>query len=251
MTERAVLLDVEGALARITLNRPGKLNAMNLAWCHDLEAAVAAVAAEPNVRVVLVRGAGRSFCSGLDRDMFTRESMPPDFFESHERAFHALELMDKFVIAALNGYVLGGGLQFAIACDLRICSTECRLGVPAVQDGLIPGMATFRLPRLIGLGHARRLIFSGEIIGPDEALRLGLVDHLVPAERFDEGVADLVARYLAAPHTALIASKRLTARSLDAPLSVVYEEALPWLQRCLTSPEAGSARESWGRRRSE
>ena len=149
MPEGTVLLDVEGPLARITLNRPGKLNALNLALVHDLEAAVEAVANEPEVRVVLVQGAGRSFCSGLDRDMMEREGMPPDFFESHERAFRNLELMDKLVIAALHGHILGGGLQLALACDLRICSTDARLGLPAVPDGLIPGMATYRLPRLI------------------------------------------------------------------------------------------------------
>jgi enoyl-CoA hydratase/carnithine racemase len=249
MTERAVLLDIDGPLARITLNRPERLNAINLAWCHDLEAAVQAVAGERDVRVVVIQGAGRSFCSGLDRDMMEQEGMPPDFFESHERAFRGLELMDKLVLAALHGHVLGGGLQLAVACDLRICSTDARLGLPAVQDGLIPGMATYRLPRLIGLGPARRLIFSGQIIEPDEAFRLGLVDHLVPAERFADGVEALVAGYVAAPHTATIASKRLTARALEAPLETVYQEALPLLAECLASPEAAAAREAWRERR--
>ena len=111
--------------------------------------------------------------------------------------------------------------------------------------------ALYPLPRLIGLCPARWLIFSGEIIGPEEALRLGLVDYLVPTERFADGVAELLAGYLRAPHTALIASKRLTARPLEAPLETVYEEALPLLAECLASPEAAAARKAWQRRRIE
>ena len=122
MGERAVVLQVDGPLARITLNRPEKLNAINLAWCRDLEAAVNAVADARDVRVTLVRGAGRSFCAGLDRDMLAREGIPPDFFEGHERAFRGLELMDKITVAALHGHCLGGGLQLALACDIRISS---------------------------------------------------------------------------------------------------------------------------------
>jgi enoyl-CoA hydratase len=245
MTHPTVLHYVDGPVARITLNRPQKLNAMDLAHCHDLEAAVQAVAAEPDVRVVLVSGAGRSFCSGIDRDMLATQGMPPDFFASHERAYRGLEQMDKLVIAALHGYVLGGGLQLALACDVRIASSDARLGLPATQDGLIPGMAVFRLPRLIGLGHARRLIFSGEVIAPDEALRLGLVDHLLPTERFADDVAELVARYAAAPHTAMVAAKRLTARAMGAPQDVVYAELLPMLDACLASPDVAAVGAAW------
>ena len=160
------------------------------------------------MRVVLLRGAGRSFGTGIDRDMLATEGMPADFFESHERAYRGLELLDKLVIGVLHGHVLGAGLLAALACDLRICSTDAVLGLLATSYGLFPAMGTFRLPRLIGLGHARRLIFSAQTIGPDEALRLGLVDHLVPAERFDAGVEDLVARYTAASPIAMAAAKR-------------------------------------------
>jgi enoyl-CoA hydratase/carnithine racemase len=245
----AVTLKIDGPLAWITLNRSEKLNTIDLALCRDLEAAVHKVAAEDDVRVVLVRGAGRTFCAGIDRDMLAREGMPPDFFESHERAFCELELMDKITVAVLHGYCLGGGLQLAISCDIRVASTDCQMGLPAVADGLIPGMATFRLPRLIGAGPARRLILSGETLGPAEALRLGLVDHVVPSEDFDAGVAAVLEIYLAAPRTAAAASKRLMARAFDAPLETVYEEALPLLRDCLASPELAAASERWRRRR--
>lgn len=251
MPQGAVLVECDGGLARITLNRPEVLNAMNLAWVQGLEAAVNTVAAEPDVRVVLVRGAGRAFCAGLDLDMLGRDGMPPGFYEGQERAFCGLEAMDKITVAALHGYCLGGGLQLAIACDIRICSTECGLGLPAVLEGLLPGMAPFRLPRLIGLGPARRLMLSGEAIGPDEALRLGLIDHLVPTAGFETGVAEVLERYLRVPRSAAVASKRLLRRAFEAPWATVYQESQALLAECLASRDVQAAGEAWRQRRAE
>jgi enoyl-CoA hydratase/carnithine racemase len=249
MNQSAVLLEINGALARITLNRPEVLNAMNLAWIEDLEAAVNTVAAEPEVRVVLIGGAGRAFCAGLDLDMLEQEGMPAGFYEGQERAFHRLELMDKITVAALHSYCLGGGLQLAIACDIRICSADCQLGLPAILEGLVPGMAPFRLPRLIGLGPARRLILTGEVISAEEALRLGLVDHVVPAERFEAGLAQVLELYLKAPRTASFASKRLLQRSFEGSFETAYYESQSLLRECLASPEVAAAKEAWRQRR--
>lgn len=244
ITDGPVLLDVDGPVATITFNRPEKLNAADLAQCHALEAAVAAAGAEPAVQLVLVRGAGRAFGSGIDRDMLAA-GMPPDFLPAHERAYAAMEDMDKLVVAAVHGHCLGAGLLVALACDLRICSTDAVLGLTAVRFGLFPSMATFRLPRLIGLGPARRLIFSGETVTPEEAYRLGLVDHLVPAERFADGVDDLVARYAALSPACVVAIKRLTARAFDAPRDTVLAETAPLLQRCLTDPHVAEGTAAW------
>src|SRR5687767_8686895 len=146
MNEAVILVQSEGPLATITLNRPEVLNAENLAWVQGLGTAVAAVAGEPEVRVVVIRGAGRAFSAGMDLDMLGSEGMPPGFYEGQERAFRALETLDKIVIAVLHGYCLGGGLQLAIACDIRIASSACQLGLPAAREGVFPGMAVFRLP---------------------------------------------------------------------------------------------------------
>jgi len=251
MNQEPILLEYDGPLAQITLNRPEVLNAMNLAWVQGFEEAVSRVADEADVRLVLVRGAGRAFCAGLDLDMLAREGMPPGFYEGQERAFRQLELMDKITVAILHGYCLGGGLQLAIACDLRICSTDARLGLPAIREGLFPGMAPFRLPRLIGLGPARRLILSGELIGPEEALHLGLVDHLISAHRFDAELGQILEGYLKAPYTAAISSKRLMRRGFEAPFDVVYQESLPLLANCLASPEVKAAGEAWRQRRAD
>ncbi|MBI3084670.1 MAG: enoyl-CoA hydratase/isomerase family protein [candidate division NC10 bacterium] len=248
MNQGAVLVEYDGPLARITLNRPEKLNAINLAWVQELDAAVSALAARPGVRVVVVRGAGRAFCAGLDLDMLAREGMPSGLYELQERAFHGLEVMGKITVAILHGYCLGGGLQLAIACDIRVCSTECRIDLPAINEGLVPGMAPFRLPRLIGLGPARRLILSGEVVGPGDALRLGLIDHLVPANTFEVDVTEILERYLAAPATAAVASKQLMRQAFHVPFERVYQASERLLADCLASPEVEAAKKAWRER---
>jgi enoyl-CoA hydratase/carnithine racemase len=249
VSQSAVLLEYDGPLAQITLNRPAVLNAMNMEWVAALDAAVRAVAGAPDVRVVVVRGAGRAFCAGLDLDMYAREGMPPGFYEQQEHAFRELELMDKITIAAIHGHCLGGGVQLAIACDIRVCAADGRIGLPAIHEGLFPGMAPLRLLQLIGPGPARRLILSGAVIEPDEALRLGLIDHLVPADHFDAGVADVVRHYLAAPATAAMATKRMIRRALDASFDAIYAESRQLLAECLASPEAAAAQAAWRQRR--
>jgi enoyl-CoA hydratase/carnithine racemase len=244
ITDGPVLLDVGGPVATITFNRPEKLNAADLAQSYALEAAVAAVGAEEGVRVVLLRGAGRAFGSGIDRDMLA-DGMPPDFVPSLERSYAALEDMDKLVVAALHGHCLGAGLLAGLACDLRFCSTDAVLGLTAVRFGLFPALATLRLPRLIGLGPARRMIFSGQTVDASEAYRLGLVDHLVPAERFADGVDELVAHYAALSPACAIAIKRLTARAFDAPRDTLLADALPMLAGCLGAPDVVTGNAAW------
>lgn len=251
MGHGTVLLDVEGPLARITLNRPEVLNAANLAFMEDFEAVLDAVEAEPDVRVVLVRGDGRAFSAGLDLDMQGGSAAPKllEFFERQERSRGRLEALDAISIAAVHGYCLGGGLQLAISCDIRVCSTDCKLGLPAVLEGIIPGLAPVRLPRLIGLGPARRLVLSGELVGAEEALRLGMVDYVVPAERFEAETAAVIETYLKVPPTAARASKRLMRRAFEQPLATLESEMLPLIEACLDSPEAAEAARAWRDRR--
>jgi enoyl-CoA hydratase len=249
MPSVAVHTEIAGPVATITLNRPEVLNAMNLAWTEGLLAAAQAAGTDPDVHVVVIQGAGRAFCAGLDLDMLAREGMPAGFFENQERAFHLIEEMDKITIAALHGYCIGGGLQLAITCDLRVCRSDCRLGLPAVNEGLVPGLAPYRLPRLIGLGPARRLVLSGELISPDEAFRLGLVDYVVPTEEFDDQVTRFIDQFVKAPRAASIASKRLMRLAFNVSFDEAYAAAFPLLEECLASPEVAAAKEAWRRRR--
>jgi enoyl-CoA hydratase/carnithine racemase len=247
MTE--VVVEVSGRCARIGLNRPQKLNALDLALVIALEDAAQRIAADPAVDVAVVHGRGRSFCAGLDLDVFAAEGMSLEFYRRQERGFRLLETMEKTVIAAIHGHCLGGGVQLAAACDVRVASTDAVIGLPAIDEGLFPGMAPYRLPRLIGKGRAASLILTGRRVAAEEAYSIGLVDHVLDANRFEEQFAALVDTYARAPRTAAAASKRLLARSYEAAFDDVLAESEVLLETCLASAEVKRAREAWTRRR--
>lgn len=242
MTTSSVLIDFRGPLGVITLNRPERLNAMNMAWIEGLNTAVDLVARTPATRVVVVRGAGRSFCAGLDLDMFADSGMPDGFYEGQERAFRALEQLDAITIAAIHGHCLGGGVQLAVACDVRVCSSDAQLGLTAIRKGLFPGLAPCRLPRLIGAGSAARLILSGETLDAAEAFRLHLVDYLVDASSFDVDLDRIIQTYLGSAPAAVIAAKQLMARSFDTTWQEAYDRSVSLLNECLASPEVARTR---------
>jgi enoyl-CoA hydratase/carnithine racemase len=244
-----VVVEVSERRADIVLNRPHKLNALDLALVTALEEAAQQVADDPRIDVVVVRGEGRSFCAGLDLDLFAAEGMSLDFYRRQERGFRLLETMEKTVIAAIHGHCLGGGVQLAIACDIRVAGADAVLGLPAVDEGLFPGMAPYRLPRLIGRGRAASLILTGRTITPAEALGMGLVDHVVDANRFDEQLAAVVEMYARTPRSAAAASKRLLARSYEAPFDEVRAESEALLEGCLKSEDVKRARAARTRRR--
>ena len=244
-----VVVEVSARCARIGLNRPQKLNALDLALVIALEDAAQRVAADPAVDVAVVHGRGRSFCAGLDLDVFAAEGMSLEFYRRQERGFRLLETMEKTVIAAIHGHCLGGGVQLAAACDVRVASTDAVIGLPAIDEGLFPGMAPYRLPRLIGKGRAASLILTGRRVAAEEAYSIGLVDHVLDANRFEEQFAALVDTYARAPRTAAAASKRLLARSYEASFDDVLAESEVLLETCLASEEVKRAREAWTRRR--
>jgi len=248
VAEPVVVVRRDGEVAEIVLTRPDKLNAMNMAWVQDMDRAVAAVVDDPP-EIVVVRGEGRAFCAGLDLDMLDAEGMPPRFYPLQERAFRALEALDRIVIAQIHGYCLGGGLQLALACDIRILSEDAVLGLPAALEGLPPGMAPWRLPRFIGLGRAMRLAISGDRVDAGEALALGLADHVVPSDRFAEQAAAVVERYRAVPQAAARATKELARSAFDVGFDATYARSRELVERCLAEPDAAGTRAAWARRR--
>ena len=242
MCSDVVHLDVVDSVAWITLDRPERLNAMDMAWIAGLNAAVDAVARAADVRVVVVRGAGRSFCAGLDLDMLAAEGMPAGFYEGQERAFRALELMDAVTIAAIHGHCLGGGVQLAVACDLRVCSTDAQLGLTAIRKGLFPGMSPHRLPKIVGLGTAARLILGGETLDASEALRLHLADYVLPAETFEQDVQRIVDMFLASAPASGAERETLMRQAYTASWEDAYAQSLPLLEECLATPEVARTR---------
>src|SRR5436309_2635270 len=179
-------LEISGARAEILLNRPEVLNAANNQWMEDLHAILDEVENAAGLRVVIVSGRGRAFSTGIDLKALSAGEIQIGWFRQWEEAMRRIEMLQPVTIARVQGYALGGGLQVALACDLRVVSEDAQFGLPAVLEALIPGTGTYRLPRFIGLGRARRMIITGETVGALEALEIGLVDWVVPAEELVE-----------------------------------------------------------------
>jgi enoyl-CoA hydratase len=183
---RNLLVDVQDRIATITLNRPDKLNALNRETIEELGDAVRVTREDSAVGGVIITGSGaKAFVAGAD--IAELAEMGPvdgiDVSRLGQRVFREIELSRKPVIAAVNGFALGGGCELAMACHLRIASETARFGLPEVKLGIIPGYGgTLRLPRLVGKGRALELMLTGEMIGAEEALRIGLVNRVVGAD---------------------------------------------------------------------
>ncbi|HUF92180.1 MAG TPA: enoyl-CoA hydratase/isomerase family protein [Candidatus Limnocylindria bacterium] len=234
---RAIHLEVAGAVARITLQRPEVLNAGNAEWVADLNTVVARLADAPGVRVAVITGAGRAFSTGVDLKALSSGRFGLSDFVAWEDAMTAMERMDILFIAAINGHCLGGGLQLALVCDYRLASADALLGLPAVKECLIPSMALYRLPRLIGMARARELILLGAPITAGEAERYGLVHRVTPAADFSTAVEEAVATLAALPPASVRASKRLLGRAFDLGFDDFRALMQKEFEACLASDE--------------
>ncbi len=209
MELESMTYQTDGHVARLTLNRPHVLNAFNFQGVLELKQAAQDIHADPNLRVVLIQGAGRAFCTGIDLKELSSGGTPPEYFRHWEEALRIFESAEKLILCAMHGYALGGGLQLPLACDIRIATDDCLLGLPAAPEAFIPGMGTYRLPRYVGLGRAKWMVLSGQNIDGRRAQEFGLVDHLVKAESFQQEVDELVTHYLELSSAGALQSKVL------------------------------------------
>ena len=181
-----VKLEVSDAIATVTIDRPKALNALNTETLQELNTCFREIRSRRDIRVVIVTGGGeKSFVAGADIAEMYRSSASEGraLAKLGDETFRLLEEMPQATIAAVNGYALGGGCELAMACDIRIASEKARFGQPEVGLGVIPGFGgTQRLARLVGRGRAKELIFTCAVIDAQEACRIGLVNHVVPAE---------------------------------------------------------------------
>ncbi len=186
MTEPLILEDRQDRVVVLTLNRPEVMNSFNFPMLLALKERVEAVHFDPEVRVVIIMGAGqKAFCAGADLKERASMSEPQvrEFIFTIRNLFTFIEYMNKPVIAAVNGIALGGGTELALACDIRLASTAATLGLTETRLAIIPGAGgTQRLPRLIGRGKAKELIFTGRKVDAQEALQIGLVNKICPPE---------------------------------------------------------------------
>lgn len=183
-----VLIEKRGRVAIVTVNRPDKLNALNIATRRDILAAFDELERDDEVRVVVITGAGeKAFIAGADISEFAgMTAISQRSVMKGRRAFDAVEDFPKPVIAMINGFALGGGCELALACDIRVASSKARLGQPEIKLGIIPGGGgTQRLTRLIGEGKAMELMLTGDMLSAEEAHRWGLVNHVFEPEELE------------------------------------------------------------------
>lgn len=213
-------------IAVVVINRPDKLNALNGATVGELDAAFRTLAEDEDVRGVVVTGAGeKAFVAGADIAELAK--MGPlsgvEVSRQGQDVFRFIETMRKPVIAAVNGFALGGGLELALACHIRLASENARFGLPEVKLGIIPGYGgTVRLPRLVGRGRALEMILTGEMIGAEEAHRIGLVNRVVPQGELLEA-AESMLRTIAANGPIAVA---MALESVDRGMNTTLEDGL-------------------------
>lgn len=255
MSYETILLERRDGIAYLTLNRPGRANSINAQLARDVVAAMDEVEADSQCRVVIVTGAGRHFCGGADLRDATRRPAAPEAAPAPQREaapaaparrnlFSALELSRVPAIAAINGAAMGGGCEIALACDLRVIAVTAAIGLPEIRFGALPaGGGTQRLPRLVGAGIAKELIFTGLPQTATEALRIGLVNRVVPATELMRTCEELARVLMERAGYALKTAKALIDRGLDLDLEEGLELERRMIAEMATPEERRRAQE--------
>jgi enoyl-CoA hydratase len=232
---------MDGAVATITLSRPGKRNSMSQKMFAELAVTVGQVAGENDVRVLIIRGDKGTFCAG--DDLSELGAMEPSevrsFLAGVQDTCTRIESLEIPVLAAVEGFALGGGLELALSCDLILVSEDAQLGLPEVNLGIIPGLGgTIRLPKRTGLGRAREMIYSGRIATAKEALGMGLADAVFSNDRFKEEVHKVAALLASKSPTALALAKSTLNRGMDASLEAGLALEREAFAYCFSLPDA-------------
>lgn len=236
MMTSTVLVSVERSVCTLTLNRPERLNALNATMLEELQGALDSANKDPNIGAILLTGAGTSFCSGDDLKEFDEQSADSEharrFVESIQEITRQIVLGDKFVVGAIHGWAVGGGLEWAINCDLAVFADNARCFFPELKWGMFPtGGVTSLLPRMIGLTRAKELMLLGETFDASAALEMGLAWKVAPEPEFYE-IARGAAREIAAlPRSSVLDLKR-----------VLNQVNIPDLERALSLESEATVR---------
>nr|MDO8076837.1 enoyl-CoA hydratase/isomerase family protein [Candidatus Freyarchaeota archaeon] len=232
MDLETIRIEKEDGIGKIILNRPDKRNAINPEMFRDIGEAARIVSDDNEIKVVILTGAGRGFSAGIDfTAMGSLGGASSQVLRSELRKsqvnYGLLESMEKPVIAAIHGFAIGAGLELALCCDIRIAAEDARIGLPEVCFGLVPDLGgAQRLPRIIGLGRAKELIFTGRIIDAKEAERIGLVNRVVPADRvMDEAIA-LAKELMDNGLIAIGLAKKIVHKAMEVDMDSVMEYSI-------------------------
>ena len=235
-----VLIEKRGRIAIVTVNRPDKLNALNIATRNDILEAFEQLAGDDEIRVVIITGAGeKAFIAGADINEFAgMTAIKQRAVMKGRRAFDSVEDFPKPVIAMINGFALGGGCELALSCDIRIASTKAKLGQPEIKLGIIPGGGgTQRLTRLIGEGKAMELILTGDMISAEEAERLGLVNYVVAPEELEAKTLELANKIAEMSPVALAMAKASVKNAARTTLREGLDAEVDLFALCFSSED--------------
>jgi enoyl-CoA hydratase/carnithine racemase len=230
-----ILTHREGPIATIAINRPEALNTLTHELILNLTAEIQKWSSESATRIIVLTGSGgRAFVGGVDvRAMM---DLDPDgaekFISDLHRCFLAIRQSEKIVIASINGFALGGGLEMVASCDLRIASDRARFGMPEVKVGIPSVIEAAYLPRLIGLGRAAGLIYTGEIIDAHEAERIGLINKVVSHEKLKEATRQMAGKILLNGPAAMVLQKKLIGQWMELSLSLSIEAGIRAFREC-------------------
>jgi len=231
-----------GAVRHVVLNRPEKRNALNEELVTAVGEALRAAADDPDVHCVVLRGEGAMFSSGMDLGSLAALAASPEDLRPFRRAclaaWNLAEDMVKPTICQIHGACLGGAMELALACDLRVIAADALVGMPETRIGLIPDVGgSSRLPQVVGLGRAKELVMTGKLIGGEEAERIGLVNRVAPAAELDAATGALVAELLACAPVAVGLAKRVMDASARPALAATLELEVTIQERCAATAD--------------
>lgn len=247
-----LILDKESGVGVLRINRPEAMNSLNTEVLKELIAAVGQVKKDEDIHVLVITGEGKAFVAGADiAEMSTMDSVQArSFAETGLKAFREIEVMEKPVIAAVNGFALGGGCELAMACDIRIASSKAKFGQPEVGLGVTPGFGgTVRLSRHVGLAKAKELIYTGNIIKADEALQIGLVNRVAEPEDLMDAAMEMARKIASNAQLAVRYSKQSINRSFETDLETGMEIERNLFGLCFSTEDQKEGMKAFGEKR--
>ena len=252
MEFKNIVIEKKDVVGIIKMNRPESLNALNIETLGEIRDAVTLLNTDDDVKVLIFTGEGKGFIAGADikqmKDM--NEDEAREFCNLGQKIFDIIENLDKPVIAAVNGFALGGGCELAMACDIRIASENAKFGQPEVNLGIIPGFGgTQRLSRLVGKGIAKELIFTGDMIDAPTALRIGLVNKVIAAENLLDETIGIAQKIASKGPAAILIAKSVINRGSDTDLTKGLAIERDGFVQCIASGEAKEGMEAFVEKR--